>query len=549
MIAPITTVTVLEDRAAVTRRGSVALAAGQHRIVIERVAPILVDKTLTAAATGARVLDVRCERALAPWREPGSASAEAPAVLRAERTRLDAARLAALAKLAAARAEVAALTEVSTAALRDLALAAARANAAPTAAAQLEALDADDAAARARRVAADLTAQELAAAIGRLDQRIAHAEAASGEQAANLVIDLYADAPGEVAIAVGYVVPGAAWRPYHRAMLVHGPGAGPPVVDWQTTACVWQATGEDWTGVDLVFSLERPSLGVTPPALVDDELTARRRSDTVTVEARDQELQTTGLGGGPQGPAEVPGIDDGGLGITLTAPRATIAADGAPHRVAVGGFRSAVELDLVAVPLRSSWVHVRARLVNTGTAPLLAGPVDLVMSSGYVGRTEIGFVAANEKLALGFGPQADVRAHRTETRDRDEAGLLGGWNVQTVRIAVRLSNLGAEARHVVVTERVPISEVEQVEIQVSPADAYLLGADGGNATQVMTRAIDERSESGGRGPTGVAGGEGAHPRSIDDRGLVAWSVELPPLARRAVTLEYRIRSRRGVAGV
>ena len=38
-------------------------------------------------------------------------------------------------------------------------------------------------------------------------------------------------------------------------------------------------------------------------------------------------------------------------------------------------------------------------------------------------------------------------------------------------------------------------------------------------------------------------------RTIDDRGMVSWVVELPPLGRRAVALEYRIRSQRGVAGV
>lgn len=38
-------------------------------------------------------------------------------------------------------------------------------------------------------------------------------------------------------------------------------------------------------------------------------------------------------------------------------------------------------------------------------------------------------------------------------------------------------------------------------------------------------------------------------RAIDDRGLVSWSVAIPPLGRRAVTLEYRVRSQRGVAGV
>jgi uncharacterized protein (TIGR02231 family) len=522
MTAPIASVTVLEDRAAVTRRGRVQVAPGQHRVVIERVSSVLVDKTLTASATGARVLDVRCERYLAPWRDPAAGATEPAAALRDERIRLEAERDAAIARRDAAAAEVAAVAELAVAALRDLAIAAARGATAPTAGEALAALDG--------HAAAALAAEELRGALARLDARIAQAEAEAGEQAARLVIDLAAEAAAEVALAVGYVVPGAAWRPYHRAVLVRGADAA-ATVEWQTTACVWQATAEDWRDVELVFSLERPSLGIAPPGFTDDELAARRRPDTIAVEARDHELQTTGLGGEAPAGAEggqVPGIDDGGLGVALTAARATVVADGAPHRVPVGGFTSAARIELIAIPLRSPWVHVRARLVNAGAAPLLAGPVDLVMSSGYVGRAEIGFVAANEKLYLGFGPQADVRAHRTEITERDDAGLLGGWNVQTVRVAVRLSNLGGVPREIVVTERIPVSEVEQVEVKASAPDAYLLGAGdlpaGEEVTQVTARAID-------------------------DRGLVTWSVELPPLGRRAVTLEYRIRSQRGVAGV
>jgi hypothetical protein len=226
--APITSVTVLEDRAAVTRRGSVQLAAGQHRIVVAGVAPVLVDKTLTAAAVGARVLDVRCERYLAPWCDPAAASDDAPAALHAERIRLETARDAALGRLAAAQAELAALADVTTAALRELAIAASRASAPPTAATQLAALDADDAAARARRTSAGLAVQDLQAALGRLAERIARAEAEAGEQAARLVIDVRADAPAEVAIMIGYVVPGAAWRPYHRAVLVRAADPGQP---------------------------------------------------------------------------------------------------------------------------------------------------------------------------------------------------------------------------------------------------------------------------------------------------------------------------------
>jgi hypothetical protein len=515
---PIVAVTVLEDRASIVRRGKLAVRAGQQRVVIERVSPVLVDKTLAASASGARVLDIRCERYVAPWRD----HREGVAGLRTERMRLETTRDAALARVAAAASESLAFAKVSARALADLGVAAARGRTAAGGAATLAELDQLEARARAARVDAMLEADELAAVLMRLDERIARAESEAGEQAARLVLEVVAEAAGDATLTANYVVPGAAWRPYHRAQLQRS-GDATARIDWQTTACVWQATGEDWVDAELTCSLERPSLGSTPPPLADDELRTRRKPEQLVVEAREQEQQTTGLGGDP---AQVPGIDDGGVGLRLAARTVTVRADGTPHRLVTGEFTGQAQLSLVAIPLRSPWVHLRARFVNAGSTPLLAGPVDLILTSGYVGRSEIGFVAASEKVHLGFGPEPDLRVHRTETKERDEAGVLGGWNQQTVRVAVRLSNLGAHKREVVVTERLPISEVEQVQVQASAPDAYLLAETPGaeEITQVTARAIDER-------------------------GLVSWSVELPPFGRRAVTLEYKLKSQRTVAGV
>jgi two-component system NtrC family sensor kinase len=62
-------------------------------------------------------------------------------------------------------------------------------------------------------------------------------------------------------------------------------------------------------------------------------------------------------------------------------------------------------------------------------------------------------------------------------------------------------------------------------IAPAPDDALRIEADDGQLTQVLTnlivnaiQAIDERSESGGRGPAGSAGGEGARALSIDAAG-------------------------------
>lgn len=522
--APIVAVTVLEDRASITRRGTFPLGAGQHRLILPGCAPVLVDNSLSAIASGARVTAIRCVRARAAWLDPAGASAEPVAALRAEHARLSAEQARARAQGSAARGEAEGLSAVTAAALAELAVGAARGQAVGAAATTLAELDVAEAAARGRVVEAELAQDRLAAELARLAARIERAEHEAGEETAQLELDVTVDAATDVGVTIGYMVAGAAWRPYHRAELARAAGR----VEWTTTACLWQATGEDWTDVELTCSLERPSLGVEPPALVDDELRTRRRPEGVVVETRDHEQQTTGQGGGAGGPGQVPGIDDGGLGLTLSAPRATIRKDGQPHRVPVGGFTAPTQLSLVAIPLVSPWVHLRARITNTGQVPILAGPVDLIMSSGYVGRAEVGFVAAGEKFHLGFGPDADLRVHRTETRERDEAGLLGGWNVQTVRVAIRLSNLGAARRELELTERIPVSEVEQVDVQISSPDAYLLGTEdqpgGEDITQVTARAYDER-------------------------GLVTWGVELPPHGRRAVTLEYRVRSQRGVTGV
>ena len=85
-----------------------------------------------------------------------------------------------------------------------------------------------------------------------------------------------------------------------------------------------------------------------------------------------------------------------------------------------------------------------------------------------------------------------------------------------------------QQREITVTERIPISEVEQVDVQVV------------GARRVSARHDDQ---PGGEEITQVTA------RALDEQGLVTWAVELPPLGRRAVTLEYKIKSQRGVAGV
>jgi uncharacterized protein (TIGR02231 family) len=508
-------VTVLEDRARVVRRGAVVLPAGQSRLVVRGVAPVVVDKTLTAVASAGRVLDVRCKRRLAPWATgEGAGRASALAI------QVDAAD-AAVKQLAAGIAVLERELE-ATGRLRDVMLTELTAEASwgrlpDSAAADLARIDdvERDAAARlaGARLAIDRSRRDLAA----LRARAAEAASDAGTEIADLEIDVTTDAPTDATIAVEYLVPGACWRPYHTATLA---GAA---VSFATDACVWQNTGEDWRDVRLVFSTERPSLGATPPRLLADPVRIQRKSEVIVVEARDHDVDTTGLGAERDvaTAAEVPGVDDGGIAQTLRpAHPATVLSDGRPYRVALGGHEAAAEVALVAMPERSPCAFTRTRQPS-GARPLLAGPVDLVRDAGHVGRTSILYVAPGERFELGWGPEPDVRIHRDERRTRDEAGVLGSWTTTRVRVALRLSNLGDAPRTVDVTERIPVSEIDKVEIQLSAPDAWTLE----DQVPLVTA------------------------RTVDDDGLVTWQVELPARDRRAIAREYVIRAHTSVVGL
>jgi uncharacterized protein (TIGR02231 family) len=517
---PVVEVVVLEDRARVIRRGTVTLAVGQTRVRVTGVAPVMVDKTAMARAPcGVEIVDVRVEREVAPWLDAAADERAGATALVELRARRDAARDAARAladEAAAASAASAALGELAGGAMRARADHPAGGRSADSAAERLADLStrARAAAARAATLAVDVArAREE---VVRLEQHVAVRERDLGREIAALAIDVVAAAAGPCELTVEYTTPCACWRPYHTATLRDSQ------IEIATDACVWQETGEDWREVRLRFSTERPSLGTSPPTLHDDLLRVQPKGALV-VTAREQDIKTTGEGAAKREVVELPGVDDGGMTRILVAPMAaTVPSDGRPYRVRIGAFTTQAELALVAMPEKASAVILRSKQDNAGKEPLLAGPVDLVREGGPCGRTSILYVAPGERFLLGWGAEPSLRVHRTHREKREESGMLGSWSSTTHRVAVRVSNLGAAARAIEVTERIPVAEVEEVEVKLAAPDAWKLEDDDGERRDETPLCVE---------------------RSVDATdGLVTWHVELPARARRAIALEYLVRT-------
>jgi uncharacterized protein (TIGR02231 family) len=459
MTLPLTKVVVMEDRAQVERAGTLRLAGGTSSHEIAGLPLVAVDRSLKVEVTGATLHEAKLVRR---WKEKprGGLPADASALRQRVQELVErqyefdsevyrlVARLETLSatrrELLQSIAERAGFGEVDVEGWKR----------------QLEALGDEerstDAARREAQAGVEATKRELAAtrqALALSEERVEDLEC---------VLCLTLEGAGEAAVRVSYLVPCAVWRPAYRATLVKD------TVTLEAEAVVWQRTGEAWTNVALQLSTARPTLGTTPPLLVADWLHLRPKTSVekrvVDVTVREEEIQSAGERS--QASPEFPGLDDGGEARLLSVPgRVSVPSDGQPHRLPLFRFEAKAELELVCPAELTPLAFTVARFPNASDTVMLAGPVDLLRAAGFVGRSQVSFTAPGETLKLSFGSEDGVRVTR-ELEEKPDENRLTGRRTTKKRVTLHVSNASSAARRLVLEERVLVSEVKEVEVQV-----------------------------------------------------------------------------------
>jgi uncharacterized protein (TIGR02231 family) len=466
-------VTFFEDRAEVVRAFATSVGAGRTRLVAKGLSLLVDDRSLVCReVSGATVVYVRVRRRV---HEETSATAEELSTLEAETERARARLHRAERALASAMADaqrlrallriwVQTVASVPSGGADELSCAYAEMDRATIARldefAQLR-RERDDA-------SSELVRAELRLEEGRLRRPRYEATAE---------IDIVAEADGEVQMRLAYRTPCALWRPEHRARLVKtesstgtGTGTGTGTIEITTVATLWQCTGETWKDVRCRFSTARPAESATTPLLADDVLFTRKKTDTerkqVVVEAREQTIALAGAARGTRDVDDMPGVDDGGETQWLTGKTTTtIPSDGLPVRVEIDERVVPCSIARVAHPEVGPVTHVRATATLTGTTPLLAGPVTIARETEVVGRGRVSFVAPGEPFEIGFGTDDALRVRRRVIEKRKTTQLTGTQHVSR-EVRLYVSNLSDAPQSLSIVERVPVSEVEDVTIEV-----------------------------------------------------------------------------------
>ena len=501
---PVSHVTVMEDRAQVSRRGRVSLPAGRTTVVIPEVAPVLSDRSLRGEIAGRPVADVRVVRRPRVLRED---KPEALATTQALIRELQEREARNMDDIERCETEQHLLTKALEQFIADATLDTAWGQPDPEGwSVAMAELDRASVVVRGRDAELQGEQEEIAALLQdarRVEQTLL---SPSSELSAEASMTVVLEEAAEVEILVQYMVPGACWRPRHTAEIKGG------TLLWATEGCVWQHTGEDWCDATIELSTQRASLGAEPPILREDRLAVQPKREVVVV-ARDEAIETSGDGVSMTTARGLPGIDDGGevRALEVRGP-ATVRSDGRPTFLPLFDFHAEVGVELVAMPEVERGAIYRCRATNGAAGPILAGPVELMRDGGRVGRSTVLFVGSGEQFSLGFGRDPALRIHRREDRTDHPPTAMSRWVRIDRQVVLKLSNLATDARRVALVERVPVSEVPDVEIEVDLA------------------GTTER-------------------KAADKDGMVRWRLTLGAGERREVKLAYTVRHRKGVAGL
>lgn len=297
-----------------------------------------------------------------------------------------------------------------------------------------------------------------------------------------------------VTLELTYMLPGATWEPVHE---LRTQGADPRSASIRSLAVVSQTCGEDWDGVEITFATQSSTESNRIPQLralkLGDSGAAARivqeRNESfaraqAAFEGQNMLWNERNAEFGQGNKAEVYQANFAQMvnvqskaaavfrklrrrGTTaqfIGKGRATVRADGRPVRISIGEVKLEAQQAIVAVPEESLNAVRTLQMANTGTQPILPGEVSLFQDGAFLGMTDFAFVAEGEEFAVFLGVADRIKLSRV--LDRKKSSIKRKKRTQMkVSFLVTVENLSDEEAIVDLSDRIPVSEKKEIEVE------------------------------------------------------------------------------------
>lgn len=344
-----------------------------------------------------------------------------------------------------------------------------------------------------RRIVSRNALQETERSIAKTDEEIALlqkklAQIQSLGQKTNRTIEihLHSETAQETEISFSYVVYNATWNVSYNMTLGYGKSRDQTLIEY--FGSIVQTTGEDWNAVQLYLSTQSPALGgkreKIQPLRVSSRIIATQESYVQTeqtvspIQSMSNDLDEIA------GSEPIPSVETGGFsGIEKTGEKLVFAIPGKVtipsserhQKVTIAEFSEPhLERIYKITPSLQTSAHLTQRMKNSRSFPLLSGSVNAFRDHGFIGTSKIAHTPPGQDFIASFGIDRSISITRTRKTYREPAGPMRSGKVFHTELETTVTNESDEPKIVAAQERIPVSEVEEirVEIQSSTARGY-----------------------------------------------------------------------------
>lgn len=314
-------------------------------------------------------------------------------------------------------------------------------------------------------------------------------------------------------LEVSYIIVGTGWVPFYDIHASVERGEATILYYGQ----ILQATGEDWTAVELSLSTAHPARSAKMPELKPLAVgSSPGKGDLHMAQIMTNSLQRqwTQLDGiiRQQNDAvyvrrDLKSLE---LPVDVCLPQTstyvfrirtaeTIPSDGSPHKVTIAASTFKCAVDRVATPKLSAHMYLKTQLHNTSDFPYMPGDMNIFLENNFIGSGAIEMVSPGERFEIFLGADEGIKVTRRLENKKVEAGTLQKAHYV---YSIKIENFKNKTVKLSVIDQLPISRDSDIEVMPD---------------KVLTAPTSETSE-----------------------GRLTWELEIEPGKSKEIKVGYRV---------
>jgi uncharacterized protein (TIGR02231 family) len=328
--------------------------------------------------------------------------------------------------------------------------------------------------------------------IDALQKQINQISPRSRRSVKNIVVEVQVGKAGEVRLFTTYVVLGARWYPQYDVRV----STESQDVELGYYGFIQQNTGEDWTNVDVSLSTARPDVGGVKPELfpwylnIAQPMLQKSRPTSLNQEIVVESAQRSTTAGAMreiEAPTAV--VETQSTSALFHIPsQSTIPSDNVPHKVTIAIDKLHADFSYSSTPKLSPFVYLKAVVKNTTAAPFLGGNANIFSNYDFVASSSMKMTSPDESFDVYLGVDPAIKIERKlVNKFTDYTGTFTKNVRVTYEFSFTLENTKKTEQKISVQDQLPVSQNEKIIVeQVEPAEKEMRRDDQGFMNWIMT---------------------------------------------------------------